>query len=81
MFGKFTSIIGCYWLDVFFKNFGSLLDDRFYAFLCVLSSCESLHYQKSVLTSYDSDNEVFSDILTDDGSACIDNLRCGGLRV
>ena len=38
-------------------------------------------YQKSVFTSYDSDNEVFSDILTDDGSACIDNLHCGGLRV
>lgn len=38
-------------------------------------------YQKSVFTSYDSDNEVFSDILIDDGSACIDNLRCGGLRV
>lgn len=80
MFGKFTSIIGCYWLDVFFKNFGSL-DDCFYDLLCVLSSYESLHYQKSVLTSYDSDNEVVSDILTDDGSACIDNLRCGGLRV
>ena len=27
------------------------------------------------------DNEVVSDILTDDGSACIENLRCGGLRV
>jgi len=80
MFGKFTSIIGCYSLDVFFKNFGSL-DDRFYDLLCVLSSCESLHYQKSVLTPYDSDNEVVSDILTDDGSACIENLRCGGLRV
>ena len=65
---------------MFFKSFGSL-DDRFYALLCVLSSCESLHYQKSVLTSYDSDNEVFSDILTDDGSACIEDLRCGGLRV
>ncbi|GEM_PF-2700906 len=41
----------------------------------------SPRYQKSVFTSYDRDNEVFSDILTDDGSACIDNLRCGGLRV